>query len=101
MVQRILLAAGWLLALPGAVLGVGLAAELLGIAAAAGCRPERLLSVRCPDTLIGRIANDLHDLGTIVLLAPHLALLPVLYAATFVAARLMAALLHAPAAGAR
>ena len=96
--SRILLAIGWLLAVPGVVLGVGLAAQMFGIAEAAGCRPERFLAVRCPDGLLGAMATDLHDLGTIVLLAPHLAVLPMVYAALFIAVRLAVTLLHEPAA---
>jgi hypothetical protein len=98
MVSRVLVIIGWLLAAPGVVLGVGLAAQLFGVAEAAGCRPERFLAIRCPEGLLGSVATDLHDLGTIVLLAPQLAILPMLYTAFFIAARLAVALLREPAA---
>jgi hypothetical protein len=99
---RIVLAIGWLLAVPGLVLGLGLAAQLLGVAEAAGCEPERFLAVRCADGLLGAMATDLHDLGTIVLLAPQLAVLPMVYSALFITMRLVLALLRQPAApGAR
>jgi hypothetical protein len=79
------------------MLGIGLAAQLFGIADAAGCQPERFLAVRCPDGMLGAIAGDLNDLGTIVLLAPQLAVLPMVYAALFIAVRLALALLREPA----
>ncbi len=96
--SRVLLAAGWLLAVPGVILGIALAAQLYGVAEAAGCRPARFLAVRCPEGLLGRMATDIHDLGTIVLLVPQLAILPILYTTVFIAVRLTAALLRAPAA---
>ena len=100
--SRILLAFGWLLAVPGVVLGIGLAAQLFDVAGAAGCQPERFLAVRCPDGVLGGVATDLNDLGTIVLLAPQIAVLPMVYAALFIAVRLALALLREPAApGAR
>src|SRR5262245_14456853 len=92
--SRILLAIGWLLAVPGVVLGVGLAAMLFGVAEAAGCEPVRFLAVRCPEGLIGALATDLHDLGTIVLLAPQIAVLPMLYTALFIPVRLALSLLR-------
>src|SRR5262245_15916746 len=96
--SRLLLAVGWLLAVPGLVLGAGLAAQLFGLAEAAGCHPERFLAVRCPGGLAGALATDLHDLGTLVLLVPHVALLPILYSVVFVLVRLAVALLRVPEA---
>jgi hypothetical protein len=98
MAARIMMAIGWLLAVPGLVLGLALTAVLLGLPEAAGCAPDRLFAVRCPEGVIGTAALDLHDLGMIVLLAPQVALLPMLYAAVFVPLRLAFRLVRTPAA---
>ena len=85
--KPVLIWIGWIATLPGLALAAGVVATLAGVPEAVGCAPERMLALRCPETLLGSAARDLHDLGVITMLAPHLFIWPVLYTVGFPLAR--------------